>query len=1116
MSGANSEQLKAIEHFGGVQLQAGAGSGKTFVLQQHAQYLIRQQIFNQSGELVFHDATSLRAHLKSYLSKIVLMTFTKKAAGELEVRVHAQIKKQVTQWEIDYGLDKFNPWVVVLESINYMTISTIDGFCYKLISKGYITNINPNISIIQGSEYSNKMNTLIHQWCESELENFNPLIVDLIESKLPKVVEAVSGIFSDPDLRIMWSSLSPESFEELSFKQMMSEIFKLTGADEVLNLEIDQLELESKKPTKLQEYFIKHGTSFCKIPTDLEEWEWITDFFAQNGLPRMPGKGKEKYPTTVVYLTALKKFYETVKTYSESIIEYLKHRDGVLVEWMRVFKHLIDYVELNYDSIEGVTFADLEYYVLQGLKDESTQEMVSRDYHYLIVDEFQDTSFVQFDIIEKVIKSDYSKLFTVGDIKQAIYGFKGGEIKVFKQCQEKTPLNLELANNYRSEPWVIKFNNHLFDFLFAKGKNYEGDDIDPVEVSHQTQPEREYLGEGKICKTTVSLSSDADEALKLSAQELNDLEAEYIFERIKELKEEYPSERVAILYKSLKPSMKLIDILMKHKIGFTAQIKVALKDDPIMSIFSALVEHKFDQRKDTKYLELTIKAICSLLGLSSINQLKEKIEMFYLDAMNFGISLAFQSFCAKLKIANSNRSNNLQKINSLCVIATNWEHLYNLLNDGSEEKYSIDFQTGENPSLINILTAHASKGLQYAHVILGGIQNNGRQVPDFPLLGKLPGSLRWFDQSDRAKALRTPMNIIESLFNQHKNFAEAKRLFYVTCTRAERSISWIDFDIDKESIKTIQSKDSWIFGIRKFEEEYLSSLTELDAHIASQVIEKQKVISPKEDEIKVTLPLFHINPLGISEREDQESNFGIIPELSVTRLAQISHCPRKFYLMNHLKIDKSEIELFFEESTSHFDLKEVEIIREGANDFIEKGESASERGTRIHLNLSEMIINDMTLPLASLNSKEKETYQWVKDELLKLNSKQIFSEVDLKFPFFGHTISGTPDLFFQDSEDSWHIWDFKTGTPSEEKELPYWFQLKTYALALYNLDRINRDETVELSLVYVDKQQINTVKYSFEQVYDELYKMWLLTNRADILNLEHCPKCPYAKICEQS
>ena len=89
MSSANTEQKVAIEHHGGVQLQAGAGSGKTFVLIEHIIYLIEKKLYPTGTELFTQDEHQLRIELKSYLSKIVLMTFTKKAAGELKTRLNS-------------------------------------------------------------------------------------------------------------------------------------------------------------------------------------------------------------------------------------------------------------------------------------------------------------------------------------------------------------------------------------------------------------------------------------------------------------------------------------------------------------------------------------------------------------------------------------------------------------------------------------------------------------------------------------------------------------------------------------------------------------------------------------------------------------------------------------------------------------------------------------------------------------------------------------------------------------------------------------------------------------------------------------------------------------------
>ncbi len=95
--------------------------------------------------------------------------------------------------------------------------------------------------------------------------------------------------------------------------------------------------------------------------------------------------------------------------------------------------------------------------------------LASRFRHYLI-DEFQDTSILQWKnlllMIEEALSTGGS-LFYVGDKKQAIYRFRGGEVKLFDEIkQEFAAFNVKdefhLAINYRSQQEIVKFNNKVF------------------------------------------------------------------------------------------------------------------------------------------------------------------------------------------------------------------------------------------------------------------------------------------------------------------------------------------------------------------------------------------------------------------------------------------------------------------------------------------------------------------------------------------------------------------------------------------------------------------------------------------------------------------------------
>ena len=106
--------------------------------------------------------------------------------------------------------------------------------------------------------------------------------------------------------------------------------------------------------------------------------------------------------------------------------------------------------------------------------------LAARFQHYL-VDEFQDTSLSQWRNLSTMVEEALShggSLFYVGDKKQAIYAFRGGESRLFDALQSQLAgfnvQNLLLEKNYRSHSEVINFNNRLFsldnlrDFLVRR------------------------------------------------------------------------------------------------------------------------------------------------------------------------------------------------------------------------------------------------------------------------------------------------------------------------------------------------------------------------------------------------------------------------------------------------------------------------------------------------------------------------------------------------------------------------------------------------------------------------------------------------------------------------
>ena len=185
---------------GGVILKAGAGSGKTFVLVEHIVYLT-QKFIDKKQDKTGEDFSKA---LSSYFSKIVLMTFTKKAAGELETRVRIRVKQLA---ENDHR------WQQALDQLGHLNISTIHGFCHKLLTQGYITDLSPDIEILTEIEYKSKIETLINDW--PKLNNLSPEFFDLIFGNKKVISESFHSVFSSPELRSMWVSSSREKVPTL-------------------------------------------------------------------------------------------------------------------------------------------------------------------------------------------------------------------------------------------------------------------------------------------------------------------------------------------------------------------------------------------------------------------------------------------------------------------------------------------------------------------------------------------------------------------------------------------------------------------------------------------------------------------------------------------------------------------------------------------------------------------------------------------------------------------------------------------------------------------------------------------------------------------------------------
>jgi ATP-dependent helicase/nuclease subunit A len=140
-------------------------------------------------------------------------------------------------------------------------------------------------------------------------------------------------------------------------------------------------------------------------------------------------------------------------------------------------------------------FDDLLLQARDLLRDNlEVRQRVAAGIRLLMVDEFQDTDPVQAEVVRLLCGETLTRgrLFLVGDAKQSIYRFRRADPGVFSKLREEIPQpgRLPLTVNFRSQPAVLNFVNHLF--AAAMGEAYEA--LSPFEpIQRSPTPTIEFL-----------------------------------------------------------------------------------------------------------------------------------------------------------------------------------------------------------------------------------------------------------------------------------------------------------------------------------------------------------------------------------------------------------------------------------------------------------------------------------------------------------------------------------------------------------------------------------------------------------------------------------------------
>lgn len=410
-----------------------------------------------------------------------------------------------------------------------------------------------------------------------------------------------------------------------------------------------------------------------------------------------------------------------------------------------------------------------------------------KQYQYFCVDEAQDTSKIQHEII-RLLASRSRNLFMVGDEDQSIYGFRAAYPEALMEFSTVWPgaKTLFMEQNYRSTPEIVesanKFiqrnkNRHPKNMTTA---NDSGSSITPIPVFDRKSQYDWILREAQrmissvdACQTLSKsdelaiLYRDNDSALPL-IDRLNRLNLGY---RCRQIDSSFFTHRVIrditdILKFALDPSDGELFMNIYYKLG--AGISKALAEQAV-HIASKLGESIWDVLIDSKAPSAWTKKQCRSLRTHCENMVDEPANKAVYRIVHF---MGYGEYMDE-------RGMDDNKAHILEALGSSEPNLRSFLNRLNELNDIVKLGTTDKASPLILSTIHSSKGLEYDRVVL---------------LDVVDGVFPKTELSEHAAFLASKNSSATS--DMLSAMEEERRLFYVAMTRARKELSIFRFKRD--------------------------------------------------------------------------------------------------------------------------------------------------------------------------------------------------------------------------------------------------------------------------------------------------------------------------------
>ena len=482
--------------------------------------------------------------------------------------------------------------------------------------------------------------------------------------------------------------------------------------------------------------------------------------------------------------SSLLSYTSIIKFISKSKILSIDYDDAQEVENENDTKSLKIEIYKKYkaelESKKYVDFDDLLILTNKILNDfPEVRKTWSSKFDYILVDEFQDTSIIQYNIIK--LLTNFKNITIVGDPDQTIYSWRGADINLINNFHKdfKGTTTITMDVNYRSTKNILDAANKLIrsnEDRLPKSLKTSGPVGDPIEFHYAYSQEAEArwvvnqineLKRNKVQLKDIAIFYRSNFYSRLIESSLiTDAINHKIFGGQKFFERSEIKDVISFLWTLSKtPSQihfqRIINVPAR-KIGPATEAKlIKFAEEKNMSIYECLIEHfkiipvpKETKSKIVDFLN-EIRRHQNFLerGIS----ISKTIESF-LNSINYMFSI---------KDDNTESDSKLENINELFKSIENWETKNPdlKLEDYLEEISLMNMSSDSEEDAINyvtLMTIHASKGLEFKNVFILGLNED-----IFP-------SAR--------------ISQIENIDKQKIKMEEERRLAYVAITRAKEKL----------------------------------------------------------------------------------------------------------------------------------------------------------------------------------------------------------------------------------------------------------------------------------------------------------------------------------------